>query len=237
MMAVRTNLTSAALPDNLHDVRSTIEAAVPHGRTDNGGAADKGAWSDLPAHAQQRWADLADEYKAITDKHPNARSPNNSRHMATLGTGNHFIELCLDEADSLWVMLHSGSRGCGNRIGSYFIELAKREMERWFIHLPDKALAYFPEGSACFEDYWNAVGWAARLRPVMERAQGKQKFREVVRLPHLEAQRLQQIRAQFRVEVLREPESLPDIRERYAKDTDCDDGQRSMCPVSAYWTD
>jgi tRNA-splicing ligase RtcB len=81
-------------------------------------------------------------------------------HLGTLGTGNHFIELCLDESQNVWVMLHSGSRGVGNRIGMHFIELAKRDMEQWMIHLPDKDLAYLPEGTQHFNDYVEAVGWA-----------------------------------------------------------------------------
>ena len=80
--------------------------------------------------------------------------------MGTLGTGNHFIEVCLDESDQVWVMLHSGSRGCGNRIGFYFIQAAKKEMERWFISLPDEDLAYLVEGSELFSDYVEAVEWA-----------------------------------------------------------------------------
>ena len=80
--------------------------------------------------------------------------------LGTLGGGNHFIELCLDESDSLWVMLHSGSRGLGNKIGNYFISLAKKDMERWMIQLPDKDLAYFPQGTEHFEEYMIAVHWA-----------------------------------------------------------------------------
>ncbi|MEZ5451757.1 MAG: RtcB family protein [Thiothrix sp.] len=77
-----------------------------------------------------------------------------------MGTGNHFIEVCLDEDQAVWVMLHSGSRGVGNKIGSHFITQAKKEMERWFIQLPDKDLAYLPEGSQHFRDYVEAVAWA-----------------------------------------------------------------------------
>ena len=80
--------------------------------------------------------------------------------LGTLGGGNHFIEVCLDEADQLWVMLHSGSRGIGNALASYFIELARRDMERQQIQLPDRDLAYFREGSAYFADYVEAVHWA-----------------------------------------------------------------------------
>jgi tRNA-splicing ligase RtcB len=81
-------------------------------------------------------------------------------HLGTLGTGNHFIEVCLDEAENVWLMLHSGSRGVGNRIGTYFIELAKRDMKNALGNLPDKDLAYFPEHTKHFEDYFEAVSWA-----------------------------------------------------------------------------
>ena len=94
--------------------------------------------------------------------------------LGSLGTGNHFIEVCLDEAGAVWVMLHSGSRGVGNRIGSHFIELAKREMERWFVHLPDADLAYLPEGSEHFAGSVRAVAWAQQYartnRDLMMRA-------------------------------------------------------------------
>jgi tRNA-splicing ligase RtcB len=159
MAAAMTSLTAADLPDSLASMRSAIEAAVPHGRTDNGGKNDRGAWGDggpgLDGH-------LTGGLAAIVAKHPKLeraaqRAP---AHAGTLGTGNHFIEICLDEADRVWVMLHSGSRGIGNAIGSRFIELAKGEMRRWFINLPDADLAYLPEGSQHFDDYVEAVGWA-----------------------------------------------------------------------------
>jgi tRNA-splicing ligase RtcB len=163
MMAVRTSVRAEHLPDNLHGVRSAIEAAVPHGRTDNGGRNDKGAWpEDPPASALARWAELEAGYAAVVEKHPKAAHPRGLGHIGTLGTGNHFIELCLDEAGDLWVMLHSGSRGVGNRFGSYFIEQAKQEMRRWFINLPDQDLAYFPQGTDGFTDYFKAVSWAQR---------------------------------------------------------------------------
>ena len=163
MMAVRTSLRAEHLPDNLHGVRSAIEAAVPHGRTDNGGRNDVGAWSDEPpASATARWAELEAGFNAVIEKHPKATHARGLGHLGTLGTGNHFIELCLDEAGDLWVMLHSGSRGVGNRFGTYFIERAKHEMRRWFINLPDQDLAYFPEGSEGFGDYFKAVSWAQK---------------------------------------------------------------------------
>ncbi len=167
MMAVQTSLTSHQLPDDLSGLRSAIEAAVPHGRTNDGRKGDRGAWADVPRDVEKAWAEtmhrnqpLGDGLAEIVGRHPRIGQANNVSHLGTLGTGNHFIEVCLDEADRVWVMLHSGSRGIGNRIGSYFIELAKREMERWFIHLPDKDLSYLAEGSEHFYDYVKAVGWA-----------------------------------------------------------------------------
>ncbi|WP_299584842.1 RtcB family protein [uncultured Microbulbifer sp.] len=163
MMAVRTSLTAAQLPDNLAGVRSAIERAVPHGRT--GGfrgkrARDKGAWADTPDDVLAGWTPLASQFDVLQEQHPILKNTNNINHLGTLGTGNHFIEMCLDEQGSVWLMLHSGSRGVGNRIGTYFIEKAKRDMERWHIHLPDSDLAYFPEGTEHFKDYVQAVGWA-----------------------------------------------------------------------------
>jgi tRNA-splicing ligase RtcB len=82
------------------------------------------------------------------------------RQMGTLGGGNHFIEVCLDESDRVWVMLHSGSRGVGNALATYFIELARRDMERLQMRLPDRDLAYFREGAEHFDAYVEAVLWA-----------------------------------------------------------------------------
>ncbi len=161
MAAVRTTLGAADLPENLNRLRLEIEAGVPHGRTDNGGRNDIGAWTDrVPAETEGAWTALKAGYEQMTEKHPKAAHARTAGHLGTLGTGNHFIELCLDEADRVWVMLHSGSRGPGNRIGTYFIELAKKDMRRWFINLPDEDLAYLPEGSQHFGDYVRAVGWA-----------------------------------------------------------------------------
>ncbi|HEX7807713.1 MAG TPA: RtcB family protein [Thermoanaerobaculia bacterium] len=160
MMAVRTTLEASQLPDNLHAVRSAIERAVPHGRTDNGGRNDRGAWRTPPSAQNDVWAQLKPRYDAIVAKHPKLGRGNDLNHLGTLGTGNHFIEVCLDEDGHVWFMLHSGSRGVGNRIGSYFIDLAKSDMKRFFVNLPDQNLAYFPHGTAHFDDYVEAVHWA-----------------------------------------------------------------------------
>jgi tRNA-splicing ligase RtcB len=162
MMAVETDLPAARLPDNLHPLRTAIEAAVPHGRTHNGGKGDRGAWHRIPKPAEQAWRDLGPAYDAIVERHKKLGHGNDLNHLGTLGTGNHFIEVCLDERDLVWFMLHSGSRGVGNRIGTYFIELAKRDMLRKDRNLPDRDLAYFEEGSRHFADYVEAVEWAQR---------------------------------------------------------------------------
>jgi tRNA-splicing ligase RtcB len=160
MMAVRTSLVAGDLPDTLGPLRSGLEEAVPHGRTVGKGAIDKGAWDELPAATEAAWAELAPGFAKIVDKHPKLAKSNSVKHLGTLGTGNHFLEVCLDEADRVWLMLHSGSRGVGNAIGSYFIERAKEEMRRYFVNLPDQDLAYLPEGTEAFDDYFEAVEWA-----------------------------------------------------------------------------
>jgi tRNA-splicing ligase RtcB len=177
MEAVRTVLTAAELPDSLAAVRGAIEEAVPHGRTNRGGPGDRGAWGRPPAPVAGEWLRLGrdERYQRLVDRHPKVdRNAAPDRHLGTLGTGNHFIELCLDEADRVWLMLHSGSRGIGNRIGTYFIERARREAESAGVTLPDRDLAYLPESSRLFTEYVEAVGWAqdyaAANRAVLLRA-------------------------------------------------------------------
>ncbi len=163
MEAVRTSLKATDLPDSLAGVRSAIEQAVPHGRTNHGGPGDRGAWGEPPPAVTDTWQKMGSDvrYRRLVERHPKVdRNAAPERHLGTLGTGNHFIELCLDEADRVWLMLHSGSRGIGNRIGSYFIERAKAEVERSGVKLPDPDLAWLPESSELFADYFSAVGWA-----------------------------------------------------------------------------
>lgn len=161
MMAVQTSLNAHDLPDNLKNIRSAIESAVPHGRTNQGRAGDRGAWHNIPERNGAVWAEeLKPRYDAILAKHPKLDRGNHANHLGTLGTGNHFIEVCLDEAENVWFMLHSGSRGVGNRMGNYFIEKARLEMRKFFVNLPDIDLAYFPEHTDGFDDYVEAVEWA-----------------------------------------------------------------------------
>jgi len=159
MIAAKTNLISSDLPDNLFNIRSAIEAAVPHGRTDNGGENDRGAWHDVPDNVLSVYAAMQSTIYELSRDHPEISKAVNrgAKQLGTLGTGNHFIELCLDENQAVWIMLHSGSRGLGNKIGSYFIQLAKKDMQKWFINLPDMDLAYLPQGSTNFLHYMIGV--------------------------------------------------------------------------------
>ena len=161
MMAVQTSLNARNLPDNLKNIRAAIEKAVPHGRTNHGGAGDRGAWHDIPERNGEVWlGELKSRYDAILAKHPKLDRGNHANHLGTLGTGNHFIEVCLDESETVWFMLHSGSRGVGNRMGNYFIDVARQDMKKFFVNLPDIDLAYFPEHTEHFDDYFEAVQWA-----------------------------------------------------------------------------
>jgi len=164
-VAARTNLTAEDLPDNLSAIRMEIEGRIPHGRTNNGKPGDRGAWENPPYEVTKAFTPLSQRLDKIVEEQPGlVRSGTvNQRsrcHMGTLGTGNHFVEICLDEAGAVWAMLHSGSRGIGNAIGMYFIKRAKDDMRTWFVDLPDKDLAYLAEGTEHFEDYIEAVEWA-----------------------------------------------------------------------------
>lgn len=164
MAAVRLDMSSHDLPENLRAIRRAIEKAVPHGRTAHGGRNDRGSWHDTPKEVLKHWRkiDIETQIGHVLARHKKLIGPktNTHRHLGTLGTGNHFIELCLDEEDRVWVMLHSGSRGVGNRIGSYFIECAKHEMDRRGIRVPEADLSYLPEDSELYNDYVDALDWA-----------------------------------------------------------------------------
>jgi len=190
MMAVKTSLDASQLPDQLGGLRDVMELAVPHGRSRHGGRNDRGSWRDPPKRVRQAWAQLESEYLGIVSKHPKIAGANHLIHLGTLGTGNHFIEMCLDEDDAVWMMLHSGSRGIGNRIGTYFISLAKRDMQRHITRLPHRDLAYFNEGSEHFEDYVQALTWAqhfARINRELMMAQLLAALRASPQLPAFQA--------------------------------------------------
>lgn len=157
MVAQRTSLTAEQLPDSLKTLRTEIEAAVPHGGGNRGRI---GAWEEAPKPVIRAWRGLSERYAQIVAGHPRVAHRRAREQLGTLGGGNHFIEVCLDEKDRLWVMLHSGSRGPGNRIGTRFIQLARQEMERQHVRLPERNLAYLREGSEHFDAYVEAVDWA-----------------------------------------------------------------------------
>jgi tRNA-splicing ligase RtcB (3'-phosphate/5'-hydroxy nucleic acid ligase) len=161
MIACKTTLTAEDLPDNLGPLRSAIERAVPHGRSP--GARDPGAWGKVPGAVDTAWAQLEPDFAELCRDYHKLEKTNNRIHLGTLGTGNHFIEVCLDEQGFVWFMLHSGSRGVGNAIGTMFIELAKQDAIRNNVNLPDRDLAYFEEGARYFGDYVRAVGWAQQF--------------------------------------------------------------------------
>jgi tRNA-splicing ligase RtcB len=166
MMAAKTTLTANDLPDSLGPLRSAIERAIPHGmspKTRGFRGRDEGSWNTPPAAVDLAWGQLKDEFDAICLKTPKLKNTNNHRHLGTLGGGNHFVEVCLDEAGFVWFMLHSGSRGVGNAIGTHFIELAKQDMRTHFANLPDQDLAYLAEGTQHYDDYVDAVSWAQKF--------------------------------------------------------------------------
>ena len=189
VMAVQTSLTASDLPDDLLRLRSQIEHAIPHGRTNNGGKGDRGAWGTPGDDLVAKVAPQRKALDATLEKHP-LLSRGIDRvftQAGTLGTGNHFVEVCLDESQAVWVMLHSGSRGIGNAIGTYFIQKAKEEMRRWFIGLPDQDLAYLPEGSEYFNDYVDAVHWAqdyALLNREIMMDAALRVLRQIITKPH-----------------------------------------------------
>lgn len=159
MMAQETSLSAEDLPDSLSGVRAELERKIPVG---NGPGGD---WKEQkrPGRVEKRLRDgaLEDRLSRILAKHPKLRGDKLAQQMGTLGGGNHFVELCLDERGKLWIMLHSGSRGTGNMIGSYFIERAREAILKRGVALPDRDLAYFVEGEdADFADYLEAVSWA-----------------------------------------------------------------------------
>jgi len=158
MAAVRTTLTANDLPDDLGPLRNSIERSVPVG---NGRGGEHWKLRDS-IETRVAQSGLVERLDAIKQKHRKIRTDKLDRQIGTLGGGNHFIELCLDEADRVWVMLHSGSRGTGNLIGTYFIERAREQLAHRVLgfHLPDKDLAFFMEGEPLFDDYVEAVSWA-----------------------------------------------------------------------------
>ena len=142
MIAQRLDLSAADLPDDLGALHSRITKVVPAG-VGQGHAAPVSAALGLPR-------------TELTDR----QSRKAHEQFGTLGSGNHFVEICLDETDTVWVVLHSGSRGIGNELAKIHIEGAKGLMKRYFIDLEDPDLAYLVEGTPEFDAYVADMTWA-----------------------------------------------------------------------------
>lgn len=149
MIAVRTELTSHDLPDNLDAVHAAIAAEVPAGVAKQ--------HTDLPDRARRGYAAVMDKRAVVMTTKQDQTA---LAQMGTLGSGNHFVEICLDESDRVWVVLHSGSRGIGNQLASAHIEKAKGLMRQWFLQIDDPDLAYLPEGTREWSDYIRDLLWA-----------------------------------------------------------------------------
>lgn len=161
MGAIRTSLTASDLPDSLTDLRFDIERTVPHG-----GLGPSSGWGGkpggIPNSIKTRWGKLEPRFKLLCDRYPALENENHLIHLGSLGGGNHFVEICLDTEQRVWVMLHSGSRGIGNKIGRMFTESAREMLGKRIghHHVPDKDLAWFAEGEQQFDDYVEAMLWA-----------------------------------------------------------------------------
>jgi tRNA-splicing ligase RtcB len=152
---------------DLRRVRDEIEKRIPVGRTNRGQQGDRGAWGTPPADVLDVWnAVLAKDYAAMIKKRPELQHQFVTHHLGTLGTGNHFLEVCIEldsatpEDPPLWLMLHSGSRGVGNRIGTWFTKQARSDTERRGIKLPDPELGFLERGTPLFDDYLRFAHWA-----------------------------------------------------------------------------
>ena len=146
MIAVETAMTASDLPDDLHRLLRGIEQRVPAGVGKGHNASSAGArW--LAGHGNESVAEAGMERRAVTQ-------------FGSLGSGNHFVEVCLDPGDVVWVVLHSGSRGVGNRLAQRHIKVAKADMKHRLIDLEDRDLAYLVEQTPEFDAYIRDLLWA-----------------------------------------------------------------------------
>ncbi len=155
MIAVRTSFTVDDLPDDRRALREAIEAAVPVSAGGYNAAVTR-------EHTRVRIADLT-EQAAQAGFAPAAYARNWDLQLGTLGSGNHFIEVSADEEDVVWLFLHSGSRGVGNKIAQHHIGVAQRLCRQWWIDLPHADLAYLVEGTDEFWTYIRELRWAQRF--------------------------------------------------------------------------
>jgi tRNA-splicing ligase RtcB len=169
MSAVQTPYVATQLDGKLKQIRKDIEAIIPVGFAANDRA-------DRTSQNWQGWQDFAELHRGVQDLQDRAL-----KQMGSLGGGNHFIEVCLDEGDRVWLMLHSGSRHIGNKLAQCHIDTAKHLAKLAENRLPDPDLAYFVKGTPEFAAYWHDLQWAqnyarhnrdvmmARLKTVIDR--------------------------------------------------------------------
>ncbi len=154
MIAVKTQFAASDLKSDLRGLRESIERAIPT----SAGVNNK----KIVSTAEPRVAFLT-ELAAKRGFDPAQYAGNWALQLGTLGSGNHFIEVSLDETDAVWLFLHSGSRGVGNKIAQHHITVAQRLMEKWWISLPDPDLAYLVEGTPEFGRYIDELTWAQQF--------------------------------------------------------------------------
>lgn len=164
MIAVETSLRASDMPDDLKPLREAIERVIPVGQRDWGKSSfnDKTLRREYFKPIEKAWKPLDAAYRELIDKYPKIKPATRLPYeqLGSLGGGNHFIEICVDTEDQIWIMLHSGSRGIGNQIGRFFIEKAREDMERLGITLSNQDLSYLSEGTIFYDDYVQAVEWA-----------------------------------------------------------------------------
>jgi len=156
MAAVKTNVKAKDLPDSLRDIRLALEEAIPVGFDEHKKAV---YYKFLPKDLLQEASELFKNFYRLTEKVHSLKSKA-ERQIGTLGGGNHFIELCLDTEENVWLMLHSGSRNIGNELAKYHIERAKKLAHNK--DLPDPDLAVYLDGTKEMEEYKHDLYWAQR---------------------------------------------------------------------------
>lgn len=147
MVATSTNVSRKEIENFRPAIRLAIENAVPRGHNEH---------SKVENHVVD-WFTNRGFYKALL---PDDLFHKARRQMGTLGSGNHFIELCYDQEDRIWVLLHSGSRHIGLQLANYYIRQAKEDMARFHYDLPDPELAYLTKDRPAFDDYMYDLRWA-----------------------------------------------------------------------------
>ena len=187
MLAVQTNLRKEDAQSRGEDLFASIEKMIPHGRTNNGSSGDEGSWDlgNTPDDVLKNWNEnLKDVFDKICKRHPGITPHNSVNHLGTLGSGNHFVEICYEiNTHEVWYMIHSGSRGPGNRFGQFFIREAKKQAKINKIDLPHIDLAYFEESEESFHHYLEAAMWSqefARLNRELMRVRVRKAIQSVI---------------------------------------------------------